>query len=596
MESKLRLLGIAPYEDMQSLMLEVAREYEEIDLTVFVGDLQQGVEMAQRNFYNDYDAIISRGGTASMLRERLDLPVIEIPILPQDIIRAVALAESISKQCAIVGFTNITASAEMLCRMMGFDIEICPVQDAGAVEHTLLSVREKGVQVILCDKIAHTTALRLGLDVVLITSGPEGIHSAFSEALRLYHNFQRLREENRFFRSLIWNQVNHTVVLDDQGDPFFSTLSNSTEPILDVLREESKYGEARTKRRIIRQIKGVQYSISMNHETFCGKMYTIFHFSSNKVPSADVQRGIRYFGWPEAEAEYQGSLYGLIGFARDLQDKITQVDQANQPLMVCGESGTCKEQIVNYMYFQSALRDKPLAIVDCFLLNSKAWTYLMDHHNSPLTQSGLTIFVKNVDALSTEQRAQMLAAMLATNICKRNRMIFSCICPKDELISKAGIEVVEKLACLSLYLPPLRHRANKIPALANMYLSHLNTSTTRQIMGLEAMAMQQLQEFDWPHNYTQFQRTLKELALAAATPYITVQQTEAVLRRERTMTAVSARAEIAREPLDLSQPLDRIEKEIIQRVLAEENGNQSRTARRLGISRTTLWRIMNSIN
>ena len=46
MTTKIRLLGIAPYENMQSLMLKVAEEYPQIELTVFVGDMQQGVEKA----------------------------------------------------------------------------------------------------------------------------------------------------------------------------------------------------------------------------------------------------------------------------------------------------------------------------------------------------------------------------------------------------------------------------------------------------------------------------------------------------------------------------------------------------------------------
>ena len=103
MALKIRLLGIAPYEDMRLLMLELAAQYPEIELTVFVGDLQQGVEVARRNFYNDYDAIISRGGTAALLKERLDLPVIEIPILPFDILCAMKLAENVSDHYAIVG-------------------------------------------------------------------------------------------------------------------------------------------------------------------------------------------------------------------------------------------------------------------------------------------------------------------------------------------------------------------------------------------------------------------------------------------------------------------------------------------------------------
>ena len=105
--------------------------------------------------------------------------------------------------------------------------------------------------------------------------------------------------------------------------------------------------------------------------------------------------------------------------------------------------------------------------------------------------------------------------------------------------------------------------------------------------------MAQLQEFDWPHNYTQFQRILQELAQMTHGNYITAQEVQEVLRRERTMATVNKLVEDAGEPLDLNQTLDRINQDIIRRILAQENGNQSRTAARLGISRTTLWRLLN---
>ena len=74
---------------------------------------------------------------------------------------------------------------------------------------------------------------------------------------------------------------------------------------------------------------------------------------------------------------------------------------------------------------------------------------------------------------------------------------------------------------------------------------------------------------------------------------ISAGEMEAALRREQAMAEVTGQAQEAGEPLDLSQTLDQINREIIRRILAEENGHQSRTAQRLGISRTTLWRLLN---
>lgn len=261
--------------------------------------------------------------------------------------------------------------------------------------------------------------------------------------------------------------------------------------------------------------------------------------------------------------------------------------------MIFGEDGTCKEQAVHELYLQSSRREHPLVIIDCFMLNEKVWNYLMDYHNSPFAHSGCTIFLKNVDVLTPEQRRQMLANLLAMDVARRNRVFFSCVCRMNELSTEAGMEFVEKLSCLTLYLPPVRQRAAQLPAIANIYLSYLNTALAKQIFGLEAEAMTQLQEFDWPHNYTQFQRILQELAQMTHGNYITAQEVQEVLRRERTMATVNKLVEDAGEPLDLNQTLDRINQDIIRRILAQENGNQSRTAARLGISRTTLWRLLN---
>ena len=57
MDGKIRLLCIAPYENMRSVMLSAAKEFPQVEVTVYVGDLQEGLEIALRDFHNDYDAV-----------------------------------------------------------------------------------------------------------------------------------------------------------------------------------------------------------------------------------------------------------------------------------------------------------------------------------------------------------------------------------------------------------------------------------------------------------------------------------------------------------------------------------------------------------
>jgi len=98
MKNYIRVLGIAPYEGMKNQMLNLAKEYPQIDLTVYVGDMEQGLIIAQNNFHGDYDVVISRGATAQMLRQQLTIPVIEIEISMYDILCAIKLAGGLRKK------------------------------------------------------------------------------------------------------------------------------------------------------------------------------------------------------------------------------------------------------------------------------------------------------------------------------------------------------------------------------------------------------------------------------------------------------------------------------------------------------------------
>ena len=77
---KIKVLGIAPFESMSTLMLQAGAKRNDISLTVYTGDLEDGAAIASRYTQNDFDFIISRGGTAQLIRQVSSIPVIEITI------------------------------------------------------------------------------------------------------------------------------------------------------------------------------------------------------------------------------------------------------------------------------------------------------------------------------------------------------------------------------------------------------------------------------------------------------------------------------------------------------------------------------------
>ena len=111
---EIRILGIAPFESIRAAMERVAREeFPEVRFEAYTGDLEEGVKIAQRlvNENESYDVMISRGGTAELLKQKLTMPVVEITFSVYDILRAIKMAENYNSLYAIVGFPSITGPA-----------------------------------------------------------------------------------------------------------------------------------------------------------------------------------------------------------------------------------------------------------------------------------------------------------------------------------------------------------------------------------------------------------------------------------------------------------------------------------------------------
>jgi len=592
MDARIRVLGIAPYEGMKTLMGNLAEEYPQIDLTLFVGDRELGLEIARANFHGNYDVVISRGDTAVMLRQDLSLPVVEIEVTMYDLLRALRLADGLDGRPAFVAAPVIAESARQLCEVMGDGMEVYTYESRSKVEPILLELQQGHCQTVLCDALANTTAKRLGMNAFLVTSSVESIRRAFDQALLICGSQRRLREENLFLRELIQGQISQTVVFDHDGNLFLSTLNDPVPELLELLRRELPESQNGPERRIIRNLGGMLYSIRSRQIDSGGQPHTAFFVDARKTPLSPNQAGIRFATRPEAESDFYDSIFSFAGTIGDFQEEIARINQSSAPVMVSGEDGTGKESMVSALYMRSVLRNNPLVSVNCSLLNDKSWTFLLEHHNSPLSDEGNTLYFASVDVLSPERRQQLLAVLAEMDVCRRNRVIFSCVCQPGEFISTVGSLFIDKLCCLTLYLPPLRQMAERIPTLVNLSLSYLNADLPRQILGVEPEAMALLQNFQWPHNYTQFRRVIGGLAVTAPGQAITADSVRQLLRKERNVGAFILRAENAAMPLDLGRTLEEINQDVAQRVLEETGGNQTTAAKRLGISRTTLWRLL----
>ncbi|MGF7431929.1 PrpR N-terminal domain-containing protein [Thermoanaerobacterium thermosaccharolyticum] len=594
MSSKIRILAIAPYASMEPLLVKLAEEYPNIDLTVTVGDLKKGVEIAQNNFHANYDVIISRGGTAKLIQQSVSLPVIEITTSAYDILRTLKLSGAGTGKVAVVGFSNITEELLSLKEMLPYKIDVFTIDSTEEAVSVLQQLKNDDYHAILCDMITYTTARGLGMNAFLITSGIESIRDTFNTVVLCCSNYNHLRDENHFLRQLIQGLDTRTVVFTREGKLFYSTLTEDDTVILDILHAEINDVPATGKRRFVFKQNNLLYSIQAQR-IFLDKLeYVAFYFTTTKTPLTGNKCGISYFNYKEVEKIYFNSIYSIIDSIAHLDNIINQVNQNNYPVIISGEVGTGKEQIAKALYLRSSMKNQPFIQIDCDLLSDKIWDYLLNHHNSPLYGAGNTIFFKNVNALSEQQQKQLLIAITDTEICKRSRVIFSCISNSEGTLDSNAMAFVNHLHCFIITLPALRNDPSRIDSIVNLYLNRLNIDMAKQILGVSPDAMEMLRNFDWPFNYTQLSRVMRNLVIMGAGPYIRSDDVQEALNKERTVTAASLHAKNSTKPLDLSRPLREINKEIAAMVLEAQNGNQSKAAESLGISRTTLWRLIKS--
>ena len=169
-----------------------------------------------------------------------------------------------------------------------------------------------------------------------------------------------------------------------------------------------------------------------------------------------------------------------------------------------------------------------------------------------------------------------------------NRLIFSYTTQLDSEPNDAlYLYLRETMHCLRLHLPMLSQRPEDIPTLVGLYINAVNVQHGTRVIGLTHDAMLMLQNHTWPRNVDQLVQVVHDLVINARSSYIPGEQIRSLLEREKQSAPLSQEIGI-----DLNRPLNEIIQDVVRRVYEANNMNQTHTAKNLGISRSTLWRML----
>lgn len=588
MERKYRILGIAPYENLKNAMVTEAAKYEDIEMVVYTGNLEDGAQLALQHMNEGFDILISRGGTAELIRKIASIPVIEITLSINDILRAILLVGNLTEAYAVVGYPTVTQPAHVLCEMMNYRMNIITIHSPDELDPVLKELKAGGCNFILCDVITEMMAREAGVEPILILSGPESIDIAIDYSINMCRVLAETKARGRLFTRALDMQGMKTVIMKQDGSILFSTYNekniSSVTGYLKKLAESPHSMSAKA----FHMIENRLYSISAEETTFLEEPCYIFCLEQNPFPVGGSKHGIRFSTCTEVSVMYSSSFYSLTSSARLMEEKIRMINQTTLPVMILGERGSGKNQLAAKLYLESSLQRYPYITIDCQVLNERTWNYIISNYNSPLNDKNNTIFISNLQALSRHQQEQLLSFLVDTNAHKRNRIILSCSQTLDRDLPDPSRNFIDYLPCTTVYMPPLRELTDDIQGSSNLYLNAMNVEMSKQIVGFTPEALALLMSYRWPDNFMQLKRVLAELVMLTSTAYIQRDTVFEVIEKEKRQY-VPTTADL----FDYNRPLGEMTREIVKVVLSQCGGNQTLAAKRLGIGRTTLWRYLN---
>ena len=587
---KLRFLCIAPYEGMYHLMTNIAAQRGDVELIIQTGNLDDGLKTALNN-RRGIDAVISRGGTADTLRGHMDIPICDIVPSAYDILRTIRLAQGMDESFAIVGYPSITHSAEKLCEIMQFSIPTVTIRSPQECREKLAALRDGGTRIIVGDMIAATSAYEYGMHGLLIVSGIESIESAINAAKDICLRYQALERRASLLCDLLVSDERDFAVYSPDGREVFTTLDPVPPELAGAMRQHVSHVLARSSVKLSRRLGNEMFTVRGRLLVSGGEEYAVFSIS--RAPALfSGRQAIRFC---DLSSGTDGTLnsnpleyyLGSNAAAERLRAICEQYASLDAPVLIEGDYGTGKDRFAQYIHSRSRLRHSPLVLVDIGRLTDRDWETLLEDDRSPLADTGSTIYLRHLDAVSRDFAPRLLDYLEGSHTLSANRFLVSYSGDAGRYSHDPIYAYLsETVHALRLRLPPLSRRRDDIPTLVTLYINATNVRFGTRVIGLTREAMLLLQNFPWPRNIDQLVKCVQELVVNADSSYISEAQVRAVLDREQAPPSSAA------EGIDLNRPLAEITREVVLRVYELEGQNQTKTAQHLDISRSTLWRML----
>ncbi|HTY19242.1 MAG TPA: sigma-54 dependent transcriptional regulator [Myxococcota bacterium] len=305
-----------------------------------------------------------------------------------------------------------------------------------------------------------------------------------------------------------------------------------------------------------------------------------------------------------------GRLIGRSEAMRAVYRIIERVATARAHVLIAGESGTGKELVARAIHQLGPRRDAPFVVVNCAAIPSTLMeSELFGHERGAFTDArerrlgkfeaanGGTVFLDEIGELAGDVQAKLLRALQDRSV---DRVGSAHPIPVDVRVVAATHRDLERevaagrfradlyyrIHVVPISLPPLRERRGDIALLAEAFLGRARADAGRGPSRISPEALAALERHAWPGNVRELENAIERAVALADGEAIAVEDLPDEIQH-------ASRAEALRDALragrlDLESAVARFEGGLIQEALLRSQGNQTRAAEHLGITRRLL--------
>jgi two-component system, NtrC family, response regulator AtoC len=310
------------------------------------------------------------------------------------------------------------------------------------------------------------------------------------------------------------------------------------------------------------------------------------------------------------QLQKMGALGHLVGKSPRMQrlfEEIEMVANTDANVFIVGESGSGKEVVANTIHYLSRRRNKPFIAFNCGAISpTLIESEIFGHEKGAFTNAikrregyfemakGGTVFLDEITEMPIELQVKLLRVLEegkfrrvggndeinidARIIAASNRDLQKAIAD-----GRMREDLYYRLNVFPIDVPPLRERLEDIPLFSHFFLQKLNETEDKKVDKIEADFIEALQAYEWPGNVRELRNVINRAFIMARTDTLTLECLPDKLvggRRKRSRNAVT---------IPLGQPMEEVERIVIEETLSMTDGDRRKTAEILGISYKTLY-------